>query len=135
MPTTSWEQPWKTLYINKEILHSVFPKAGLNLMKQWLIFFLAIFCLFFFSSFPFHQFLSSQERNFWTINLSYTHRHFYFLTVSRVIFIFCHGNTWKIFMPSGYTEYMVFYFHPVLKWRGYDIQTKAMLLSFPKQHI
>lgn len=76
------------------------------------------FLPFFFSSFPCHHLLSSQERNFWTISLSYTHTYFHFLTVSCVIFIFCHGNTWKIFVPSGHTEYMLFSFHPVLKLKG-----------------
>lgn len=134
MPTTSWEQPWKTLYINKEIWHLVFPKAGLNLIKQWLIFFLAIFCLFFFSSFPFHQLLSSQERNFWTINLSYTHTLFYFLfLVLSLSFVMethgkylCHLDTQCICFSIS-TQY----------WNeGVMIsRAKAVLLSFPKQHI
>ena len=109
----------------------MFPNAGLSLMEQWWIFFLVIFCLSF-CSFPFHHLLSSQDRNFWTINLSYTHTCFHFLTVSCVIFIFCHGNTWKIFMPPGHTEYMLFCFHPELKWRGYGPQSQSSAYVFAR---
>lgn len=84
----------------------------------------------FFPLFSFPHLWYSQERNFWTINLIYTHTCFHFLTVSCVIFIFCHGNTWKIFMPSGHTERVLSCFHPVLRWRGYDLQSQSCAYVF-----
>lgn len=93
---------------------------------------LSYFLPFFLPSLTFHHFLSRQERNFWTINLCYTLTCFHFLTISCVIFIFCHGNLWKIFMPSGHAEYMLFYFHPVQKWRGYDPQSQSNIYGIAK---
>lgn len=46
---------------------------------------------FFFSSFPFHHLLSSQERNFWTINLSYTHT----LPLSNCFLCYLYLLSWK----------------------------------------
>lgn len=39
---------------------------------------------------------------------------------------------WKIFMPSGHAEYVLFYLHPVLKWRGYDPLSQINIYGIAK---